>query len=395
MTKRMRVAVGAWVASVVCVSAAVGQGGPPRGVYCSCPPTSERSHSVLPEVAALPFVDGILVRVQWDLLEPEPGVYDWSLLDAELDLAESLGTKVALGVICGGTGEPAWLYEPHGGGPGAAGFDYDFGDRQETMPVPWDEVFLTDWGSFVAALGSRYAGRDVVTLVHMTHSTRNGFEMQIPFSRDDEQQWAAIGYTAERHAGSWLEVMDAFGAAFPNHALDVDLHPVLGSSEVASAVAGYGADEFGDRFGVFAAWWTQRNALEVYPEMYDLLLDSADRSFGTVQLARSATVHGEDSFGDGGFAGAFGLALSGGVRYFEVWNSDLLNQDLQGTVLDAWEAAHACAADFDGDGSATTRDVLAFLNAWTAGNPLADVNGDGVVDTQDVLVFLNLWRSGC
>lgn len=54
-----------------------------------------------------------------------------------------------------------------------------------------------------------------------------------------------------------------------------------------------------------------------------------------------------------------------------------------------------CVADFNGDGSVDTLDVLAFLNAWAAGDPRADVNGDGLVDTRDVLAFLNLWNAGC
>jgi len=54
-----------------------------------------------------------------------------------------------------------------------------------------------------------------------------------------------------------------------------------------------------------------------------------------------------------------------------------------------------CVADFNNDGSVNTQDVLAFLNAWTAGDPSADVNGDGSVNTQDVLFFLNLWNVGC
>ncbi|HZW08744.1 MAG TPA: choice-of-anchor J domain-containing protein [Phycisphaerales bacterium] len=54
-----------------------------------------------------------------------------------------------------------------------------------------------------------------------------------------------------------------------------------------------------------------------------------------------------------------------------------------------------CAADFNGDGAVDTRDVIAFLNAWTAGDDRADVNGDGTIDTRDVLGFLNLWNLGC
>jgi hypothetical protein len=54
-----------------------------------------------------------------------------------------------------------------------------------------------------------------------------------------------------------------------------------------------------------------------------------------------------------------------------------------------------CPADFNGDGHTDTQDVLAFLNAWSAGEPEADFNGDGRIDTQDVLAFLNAWSAGC
>jgi agmatine deiminase len=54
-----------------------------------------------------------------------------------------------------------------------------------------------------------------------------------------------------------------------------------------------------------------------------------------------------------------------------------------------------CVADFNGDGTVNTLDVLAFLNAWALGDDSADINGDGTVNTLDVLAFLNAWGSGC
>ncbi|MBK7404875.1 MAG: choice-of-anchor B family protein [Phycisphaerales bacterium] len=54
-----------------------------------------------------------------------------------------------------------------------------------------------------------------------------------------------------------------------------------------------------------------------------------------------------------------------------------------------------CLADFNHDGAVDTLDVLAFLNAWTAGDSAADTNGDGTINTMDVLAFLNAWTSGC
>ncbi|MBK7404874.1 MAG: choice-of-anchor B family protein [Phycisphaerales bacterium] len=56
---------------------------------------------------------------------------------------------------------------------------------------------------------------------------------------------------------------------------------------------------------------------------------------------------------------------------------------------------NGCQADFNGDGSVNTQDVLSFLNAWVAADGSADINGDGSVNTQDVIAYLNLWTAGC
>ncbi len=56
---------------------------------------------------------------------------------------------------------------------------------------------------------------------------------------------------------------------------------------------------------------------------------------------------------------------------------------------------NVCVADFNGDGTVNTSDVLAFLNAWTSGDPSADIDGDGNINTIDFLMFLNLWTAGC
>jgi hypothetical protein len=63
--------------------------------------------------------------------------------------------------------------------------------------------------------------------------------------------------------------------------------------------------------------------------------------------------------------------------------------------LNATGEAAGCVGDFNGDGAVNTLDVLAYLNAWAAGDPSADINGDGSVNTLDVLAFLNAWAQGC
>jgi hypothetical protein len=54
-----------------------------------------------------------------------------------------------------------------------------------------------------------------------------------------------------------------------------------------------------------------------------------------------------------------------------------------------------CFADFNGDASVDTLDVLGYIQAWVVTDPLADMDADGSVTTLDCLSFLNNWRLGC
>lgn len=375
---------------------------PPAGIYCSCPPTNGFSHSVIPQVAALPFVDGTLVRVVWADLEPSPGVFDWTLLDDELARAAENATSVALGVICAATGEPDWLYQSDGGMAAAASFEFYFHCNPdlepcdaERMPLPWDVRFLAEWTEFIAALGQRYGDHPQITLIHMTNASANGFEMQLPFTPVDVQAWNAAGYSAALHIASWETVIDAFAAAFPNKPLDVDVHPVLGSDAVAEAVAEYASISIGSRFGVFSAWWTQNNADNVYPGMYEMLLGSASSTFATVQFARSEVQHGAASFGTGGVAGALDRVIEDGIGYAEIWNADLLAAGLQSDFATGAEALRVVKGDLDSDGDVDIQDVDDFVSAVLIGDSIvlpiiciADMNGDSALDGLDIESFV-------
>jgi len=86
----------------------------------------------------------------------------------------------------------------------------------------------------------------------------------------------------------------------------------------------------------------------------------------------------------------------------EAVGSDLscdINGDLRVNQADVDEIlailGSACFADFNGDGAVDTRDVIAFLNAWTGQDASSDCDGNGAIDTRDVICFLNAWTAGC
>lgn len=306
---------------IACLAGAVpvhAGGAPPTGVYCSCPPTtSTGASSYMATVAAKPYVSGFLVRIGWSDLEPQPGQYAWALVDSQLARCRASGKRATLGIVCGPMA-PAWLW-----GMGAQRFPYLLRGAPDTLAVPWDPVFLSRWTQLVAAVGARYDSDPTLALVHVTHSTYNGFEMQQPFSPPDISAWQARGYTHARLATAYQPVIDAFAAAFPSTPLDVETHPVMQSDSVSTLVTQYAQGMYGSRIGVFAAWWSQKNTT-VYPGQYAQLQAAALDRFATVQMVTNAT---SDSvgFGTGGLEIALSRSATDGVRYWEVWNSDLLN----------------------------------------------------------------------
>jgi glucose/arabinose dehydrogenase len=87
-----------------------------------------------------------------------------------------------------------------------------------------------------------------------------------------------------------------------------------------------------------------------------------------------------------------GGAINSIASFGEDARGELYIVDLGGSVF---RVLPRCPADLNGDGEATTQDVLAFLNLWNGGDPAGDFNQDGLINTQDVLAFLNEWAQGC
>ncbi|HZW08396.1 MAG TPA: GC-type dockerin domain-anchored protein [Phycisphaerales bacterium] len=69
--------------------------------------------------------------------------------------------------------------------------------------------------------------------------------------------------------------------------------------------------------------------------------------------------------------------------------------DSTGTIF--WDdlSFTQCLADTNCDSAIDTRDVIAFLNLWTASDDQADFDGNGAIDTRDVIAFLNAWTQPC
>ena len=235
-----------------------------------------------------PFIDGWLVRPGWDRVEPNDGKYDWNYTESEIALAKRLKKKITLCVL-GGPQTPAWLYSL-----GAKQFEYTMPmGRVRAVKIPplWDEVYLKKWTALVRALGKQYNGEDTIVLVHITGATGNGLEMQLPFMPQDRERWNKIGYAPQKLVAAWKQIIDTFAEAFPNKPLDIDIHPVLGSDQVAEEVAAYGSEKLGKRFGIFSGWLSGKSAEQdrYHAGMHAIAAKDGPKGFAAFQMIASET----------------------------------------------------------------------------------------------------------
>jgi hypothetical protein len=275
-----------------------------------------------------PFISGWLVRPGWSDLEPTEGGYDFEPVRREIALARRLGKKIALAVL-GGPQAPDWLFES---GVPAMRYHLPIGrlaGREQRLAVLWDEAYLAKWTPFIAALGREFAGDETIALIHVTGATGNGLEMQLPFAPPDQEQWRRLGYAPEKVVSAWERIIAAFARAFPHTPLDLDVHPVLGSTLVPEQVVARGQIVAGRRFGVFGGWLSGRSAAEdvTHADMHAIARREGPRSFAAFQMIASWT-RSPGQFAPGGLRAAVEQGLGWNARYFELWETDAMNPQL-------------------------------------------------------------------
>jgi hypothetical protein len=279
---------------------------PPRGIFTS-------SGSREPVVVAHPQVGGCLVRVTWSDLEPEPGRLDRQRIDEQLAPLRAAGKGWSLGVIAG-PHAPAWLYQ---GPESVTGLDIDFRGKPMRVPCFWDARLQQRLAALMRSLGAAYRDDAGLRLVYVPQMSANGIEGH--FNGNDPQALARQGLTPERWTQAALDACRSCAAAFPRTAVAIELHELLGSTDIPQRImAGITADPALARQVGVAVWWLSGRtsyqgglleAIAAFPgEKYGQLIARSDRA---------------RSFPPGGFAEAFVQARALGMRYVEPWEFDV------------------------------------------------------------------------
>lgn len=183
---------------------------------------------IIKRILDLDYVDGLLVYVDWQRLEPEPGRYDWQFFDVPLKLAHQRG-KTAAFVLIVETASPAWLMAR------CRTFTFEHPHPSVgtvTAPVPWDPDYKAALVRTVRAVAGRYDGRPGLLYVNINGpSSLFGVETNFPVKRIAPDEAARLGYTHEKFKAGWMEMTDVFSDAFPHTRLALGLHHQLNLGE--------------------------------------------------------------------------------------------------------------------------------------------------------------------
>jgi len=116
-----------------------------------------------------PGLTTVYLRLPWGLLEPEEGVFNWSVLDGPAQRFISKGKRIALRLTCSESwmewATPRWVMDA-----GAKGYRFRPGPGVEENGPFWepdynDPVFLEKLDHFLAAAAARYDGSPNVAFI--------------------------------------------------------------------------------------------------------------------------------------------------------------------------------------------------------------------------------------
>jgi hypothetical protein len=305
-----------------------------------------------------PSIRGIFVSMNWNVLEATEGSYYWSSLDSMLSQAGAAGKQVTLGVMAGYE-TPSWVYadgaqsfqflwDKTGGASGAATCSV------QSLPVPWDPVFLAKWATFIQALGARYSANPTLVSVMLYGVNFESVETSLPVSNGEKIQgegksctgynypalWQAAGYTRVKVEDA-LELLQTFyQGAFPNTQLLAGLNPhgfppinqagnliakQTADFQVPSDLIANGAATLGSQYsagdgGLSATGWTWSTLTD-----YASTLDTGYQTTTALGSALPA---------------AMDMAIAAGSQWLQLYSSDVTLSSNQSALASAAQQLH-------------------------------------------------------
>lgn len=267
-------------------------------------------------------VKGALVRVRWSEIEVSEGDYDFSAIERQRKPVVDAGKQWSLAVIAGAN-VPAWMHSKT-----TERMDIHF--RQDIISIIpfWNSVYQESIAKLAKALADKYGKDQNLALVYIPQQTSNGIEGH--FNGNSKFVLRRQGLTEARWLSAAKHSIDTFVKAFPNKALTIELHEMLGGAGIPASIMEYMYRHHGSHVGV-GVWWLsgkekyQSNLLEV-------LKKSSLPVYAQV-IGRSSQ---KRRFYNYDYTSVFKQAEEIGANYVEVWNYEL-EKPVEKSVTDSIE----------------------------------------------------------
>jgi len=135
----------------------------------------------------------------WKTIEPQDGIFNWALLDAQVGKARNLEKRIWLELLTTEGQTPQWARD--------AGVSV-IGSRGGT-PAPWNETYQGLLRRAVHAMAARYDDNPTVDAINLMAGGCYG-EMVICAPRVDRRIWEQAGYTDERFIEAVKRIIDIY-----------------------------------------------------------------------------------------------------------------------------------------------------------------------------------------
>jgi hypothetical protein len=338
-----------------------GSSGAYAGIYAQSGFLISTLNSLPDYVYTTPQVTGVSLKLVWGTIEPQPGVFDWSTLDAEVSRAVAYGKKISLAVVPD-LSVPSWLFQE--GVPDLRFTIQDHGPAQTIdIAPPWDPTYQQAYAQMMQALAAHLrsipGAYQAVSMVKITGMDAITEETRLPNAMSSVGGvtntipiWQQVGYTPTKAINAWKGFAASVNAAFPDKVLVAAIaggFPLINEQgqQVAATDPSYvnvtdqilaaGVSLYGGRF---AANWTGLNSSNLNPTILAAEQAGAIGGWQTNDyLGPQGTGYGSDwtqkiALTNSTYQQILDLGINQGAgQYIEVWPTDI--QQFPGAIAEA------------------------------------------------------------
>lgn len=263
-----------------------------------------------------PAVQGVLVRSEWKRIEPEPGVFDFSSIDRQVERIRKAKKAWSLAVLAG-PHSPQWLKRnPYSA---AAFHSPRFG--QVEIPLFWDDGVLERVDRLAKALAERYADDKSLAIVYIPQMTMNGVEGH--FNGISNKHLKSIGLTKQNWVDAVHKTALSFAKYFTSKEIVIELHEINRSIDIPRAIVNSfsSAEKLRNKIG-FGVWWLSGKT-QYQGALLDFLKFEVSAPLYAQLIGHSGQSH---RFKDGSIETAFAQARDMNICYIEAWNYEFENK---------------------------------------------------------------------